>query len=160
MSGERPAAGVPVESIDIVAIVARMPHRYPDVLVDGILECEPGKRIRGLKNVAANEPYFQGHFPGYPVMPGVLILEALTQLSGGLAVASGIVEADGAPAVSFDGVDGCRFKRQVVPGDQLTLESEWQPQAGGRGCFAVRALVDGQLAAEAKLLVSLTTPAA
>jgi 3-hydroxyacyl-[acyl-carrier-protein] dehydratase len=141
--------------LDIDAIVGKMPHRYPSVLVDRLLECVPGESIRALKNVSISEPYFQGHFPGYPVMPGVLILEALTQLSGALAVASGIVGSDGGPALVFDGVDGCRFKRQVVPGDQLVLESRWQPQEGGKGRFAVRALVDGQLAAEAALLATM-----
>lgn len=143
-------------SLDIDAIVAKMPHRYPAVLVDRILECVAGRSIRALKNVSMNEPYFQGHFPGYPVMPGVLILEALTQLSGVLAVASGLATADGAPAVTFDGIDGCRFKRQVIPGDQLTLESQWQPGEGGKGRFVVRALVEGQVAAESALLVTLT----
>jgi 3-hydroxyacyl-[acyl-carrier-protein] dehydratase len=151
------AAGCRMSSpaLDVDAIVARMPHRYPAVLVDRILECVPGQSIRALKNVTMNEPYFQGHFPGYPVMPGVLILEALTQLSGVLAVASGLATAEGAPAVTFDGIHGCRFKRQVVPGDQLLLESDWQPGEGGKGRFAVRALVDGQLAAESALLVTL-----
>lgn len=143
--------------LDIEAVVAKMPHRYGAVMVDRVLEVVPGTSIRGVKNVTMNEPYFQGHFPGYPVMPGVLILEALTQLSGGLAVASGLVAADGAPAVDFTGVDACRFKRQVVPGDQLLLESTWEPGEVGRGRFAVKAFVDGQLAAEAMLLVA--TPA-
>jgi 3-hydroxyacyl-[acyl-carrier-protein] dehydratase len=140
--------------LDIEVIVAKMPDRYPGVLVDRVLGCEPGSTIRGLKNVTMNEPYFQGHFPGYPVMPGVLILEALAQLSGALAVASGLATADGAPDIAFVGVDRCRFKRQVVPGDQLTLESTWHPEGDGKGRFAVRALVDGQLAAEAALLVT------
>lgn len=143
-------------SLDLDAIVAKMPHRYPAVLIDRILDCVAGKSIRALKNVTMNEPYFQGHFPNYPVMPGVLILEALTQLSGVLAVASGLSAADGAPAVKFDGIDACRFKRQVLPGDQLTLESRWQPGEGGKGRFAVRALVEGQVAAESALLVTLT----
>jgi 3-hydroxyacyl-[acyl-carrier-protein] dehydratase len=142
------------DDLDIDAIVARMPHRYPMVLVDRVLEVEPGVSIRGLKNVTMNEPYFPGHFPGYPVMPGVLILEALTQISGGLAVASGMATPDGAPDVTFSGVEGCRFKRQVVPGDQLVLESRWEPGEGGRGRFAVKAFVDGQLATEAALLVT------
>ena len=139
-----------IDSLDIDAIVASMPHRYPGVLVDRLLECVPGERISGLKNVTMNEPFFQGHFPSYPVMPGVLILEALTQLAGVLAVASGIVDANGAPAVSFDGIDACRFKRQVMPGDQLLLECAWRR---GDDRFDVRALVDGQLAAEAQLSV-------
>jgi 3-hydroxyacyl-[acyl-carrier-protein] dehydratase len=141
--------------IDVAAVVAKMPHRYPDVLVDRVTECEPGRLIRGLKAVTINEPYFQGHFPGYPVMPGVLIIEALTQLSGALAVASGLADADGAPRVAFDGIERCRFKRQVVPGDRLTLESAWHPGDDGRGRFEVRALVEQELAAEATLLVTL-----
>ncbi|HEX4882604.1 MAG TPA: 3-hydroxyacyl-ACP dehydratase FabZ [Casimicrobiaceae bacterium] len=144
-----------MNQLDVETIVAKMPQRYPTVLIDRMLGCEPGRSIRALKNVTMNEPYFQGHFPGYPVMPGVLILEALTQLSGVLAVASGLATADGAPAVTFVGIDRCRFKRQVVPGDQLTLESQWAPQDGGKGRFEVRALVDGQLAAEAALLVTV-----
>ncbi|GIK86993.1 MAG: 3-hydroxyacyl-ACP dehydratase FabZ [Burkholderiales bacterium] len=146
--------------IDVGAVVAKMPHRYPMVLVDRVLECTPGRSMRAVKGVTISEPYFQGHFPGYPVMPGVLILEALTQLCGALAVASGLADADGAPALSFDGVDGCRFKRQVVPGDQLVLEVQWRqdPAAGDR--FDVRAFVDGQLAAEAELLASRTSRAA
>lgn len=138
---------------DVDAIVGKMPHRYPTVLIDRVLEVRPGATARALKNVTMNEPYFQGHFPGYPVMPGVLILEALTQLSGVLAVASGMATADGAPAVSFRGIDGCRFKRQVVPGDQLVLETQWQAGEGGAGRFLVRALVEDKLAAEAALLV-------
>ena len=141
---------------DIDDVVMKMPHRYPDILVDVVLECVPGERIRALKNVTMNEPFFQGHFPSYPVMPGVLILEALTQASGVLAVASGLVAADGSPRVRFTGIHACRFKRQVIPGDQLMLESNWLPGGEGKGTFAVRALVDGQLAAEAELIVDIS----
>jgi 3-hydroxyacyl-[acyl-carrier-protein] dehydratase len=141
--------------IDVASVVAKMPYRYPDVLVDRVTECEPGRLIRGLKAVTINEPYFQGHFPGYPVMPGVLILEALTQISGALAAASGLATTDGAPRVAFDGIETCRFKRQVVPGDLLMLESVWQPGPEGEGRFEVRAFVDGELAAEATLLASI-----
>lgn len=144
-------------SLDIDAIVARMPHRYPGVLVDRLVSCVPGERISALKNVTMNEPYFQGHFPSYPVMPGVLILEALTQLCGIFAVASGWCDAAGVPGLSFDGVDDCRFKRQVVPGDQLLLECTWQPADGDQGRFHARALVDKQIAADARLLVTRLT---
>ena len=154
MSTPSPVPG----GFDLAAIVAKMPNRYPQLLVDRVLECVPGERISAIKNVTMSEPYFQGHFPNYPVMPGVLILEALTQLSGALAVASGMATADGAPALAFDGVHACRFKRQVVPGDQLALESTWEPQPDGGGRFAVRALVDGQVAAESFLLVTLARP--
>ena len=140
---------------DVEKVVGLMLHRYPDLLVDRIDACEPGASIRGLKNVTMNEPYFQGHFPDYPVMPGVLILEALTQISGVLAVQSGMVDDEGGPALSFDGIDACRFKRQVVPGDQLVLDSRWRPGESGKGRFEVTATVDGQLAAEAALLVTL-----
>ena len=142
-------------TLDIEAIVEQMPYRYPSVLVDRILECIAGTSIRAIKNVTMNEPYFQGHFPGYPVMPGVLVLEALTQLSGVLAVASGIATPGGAPAISFDGIHACRFKRQIVPGDQLLLESTWHALDGGKGRFDVRALVEDQVAAESELLVTL-----
>lgn len=148
-------ARVDPATLDVDAIVARMPQRYPSVLVDRVLECIPGASIRGIKNVTVAEPYFQGHFPGYPVMPGVLVLEALTQLSGVLAVASGIATPEGAPAIVFDGIDGCRFKRQIVPGDQLVLHSTWQRIDAGKGRFDVRALVDDQLAAESALFVTI-----
>lgn len=149
------AKHIMTDTLDIDAIVAKMPHRYPATLVDRIFECIAGQSIHGLKNVTMNEPYFQGHFPGYPVMPGVLILEALTQLSGVLAVVSGMTTPDGAPAVSFYGIHACRFKRQVVPGDQLLLESRWVPGESGKGRFDVKALVDGQVAAQSELLVTL-----
>jgi 3-hydroxyacyl-[acyl-carrier-protein] dehydratase len=152
-----PAQSIDPATLDVDAIVDLMPHRYPSVLVDRVLECVPGVRIRGIKNVTMNEPYFQGHFPGYPVMPGVLVLEALTQLSGVLAVASGMKTAGGGPAMEFDGIHACRFKRQIVPGDQIMLESAWHALEGRKGRFDVRALVDDQLAAESSLLVTLAS---
>ena len=139
---------------DIGAVVALMPGRYPALLVDRIESIVAGEAV-GVKAVSASEPYFLGHFPGYPVMPGVLILEALTQLSGVLAVASGMATSEGAPAVAFEGVESCRFKRQVVPGDVLMLQSAWKPGEGRQGRFEVSARVDGQLAAEAVLLVTV-----
>ncbi len=127
-----------------------LPHRYPFLLVDRILELEPGKRVVGIKNVTANEPFFPGHFPGYPIMPGVLILEAMAQVGGFLLMRS--LKARGAEKVLyFTGIDGARFRRPVVPGDQIRFEVE---------CLRLRrqicrmkgvAVVDGKLAAEAEL---------
>jgi len=113
------------------------------------MEHEPGLRARALKNVTVNEPFFQGHFPGYPVMPGVLVIEALVQLSAVLAHDHGL-------ALDISGISGARFKRQVAPGDQLMLESRMDPVANGAGGFAVQATVDGEVAAEAQLLAVFT----
>jgi 3-hydroxyacyl-[acyl-carrier-protein] dehydratase len=131
--------------IDLAAILAPLPHRYPRLLVDRIMEHEPGLRARALKNVTVNEPFFQGHFPGYPVMPGVLVIEALVQLSALLARDHGL-------ALDISGIAGARFKRQVAPGDQLILESRMEPAAENAGTFVVQATVEGELAAEAHLL--------
>ena len=136
-------------AIDLVAILASLPHRYPRLLVDRVMEHEPGLRARALKNVTVNEPFFQGHFPGYPVMPGVLVIEALVQLSAVLAHDHGL-------ALDISGISGARFKRQVAPGDQLMLESRMDPVANGAGGFAVQATVDGEVAAEAQLLAVFT----
>lgn len=130
---------------DLEALLRTLPRRYPAMLVDRIDECVPGKSARGLKNVTVNEPYFQGHFPGYPVMPGVLVLEALVQLSILLAVTSG-EPAPGAIRM----IDAARFKRQVIPGDQLVLETTML----GEGKFDVRATVDGELATEATIVLA------
>jgi 3-hydroxyacyl-[acyl-carrier-protein] dehydratase len=109
--------------MDILEIMQVLPHRYPLLLVDRILEIELGKRIVGLKNVSINEPYFQGHFPGFPLMPGVYILEALAQVGGILMIKSLGLEI-GKYAVVFAGIDDARFKKPVYPGDQLILELE------------------------------------
>ena len=142
-------------AIDIVAIFKQLPHRYPFLLVDRILDCTPGKSIRGLKNVTINEPYFQGHFPGFPLMPGVLVIEALAQVSGILAHLSGDAKAGGRSLIYFAGIDNARFKRQVVPGDQLILEAEVVRVLRGIGKFRTRALVDGELACEAELIAAI-----
>jgi len=136
-------------AIDLAAILASLPHRYQRLLVDRMMEHEPGVRARALKNVTVNEPFFQGHFPGYPVMPGVLVIEALVQLSAVLAHDHGL-------ALDISGISGARFKRQVAPGDQLMLESRMDPVVDGAGRFAVQATVEGELAAEAQLLAVLT----
>lgn len=106
--------------MDIKEILRHLPHRYPFLMVDRILELEPGHRVVGLKNVTANEPYFAGHFPGHPVMPGVLILEAMAQVGGVLA---SLLPGAERKIAYFASVDRCRFRRPVVPGDQLITEA-------------------------------------
>jgi 3-hydroxyacyl-[acyl-carrier-protein] dehydratase len=138
--------------MDIHEILRHLPHRYPIILVDRVLELEPGKRIVALKNVSINEPVFMGHFPHYPVMPGVLIVEALAQAAAILSFASFDKHADRNSIYYFAGIDNARFKRPVGPGDQLRLEVTLLREMRGIGKFGARALVDGQVAAEADLL--------
>lgn len=133
-------------------IKAILPHRYPFLMVDRILELEAGKRAVGLKNVSANEEYFNGHFPGYPVMPGVLIVEALAQV-GAVAVLK--VEGNEGRLAFFAGIDNCRFKRQVVPGDQLKLEVELTKLRGSMGKGHAIATVDGEIACECDIIFAL-----
>jgi len=135
------------DAADFATTLAASPHRYSRVLVDRVLEHEPGKHLRALKNVTVNERCFQGHFPDYPVLPGVLVIEALIQVSTILARDHGL-------ALTLAGISGARFKRQVSPGDQLLLESRMHPIVDGKGGFAVQASVGGELAAEAELLAA------
>jgi len=144
-----------MQTLDIAEILKQLPHRYPFLLVDRILACDPGVSIRGLKNVTFNEPFFQGHFPGFPLMPGVLVIEALAQLSALLAYYSGEAKPCGKSLIYFAGIDGARFKRQVVPGDQLILEAEVIRIIRGIGKFRTRATVDGELACEAELIAAI-----
>ncbi|WP_404455786.1 3-hydroxyacyl-ACP dehydratase FabZ [Virgibacillus necropolis] len=138
--------------MDIQEIKETIPHRYPFLLVDKVIEIEEGKRVTGLKNVSINEPFFQGHFPDYPVMPGVLILEALAQV-GAIAVL-GIEENKG--KIGFlAGIDKCRFKRQVKPGDQLKLEVEIIRIKGPIGKGKAIATVDGEMACEAEIMFAI-----
>lgn len=138
--------------MDIHEILRHLPHRYPIILVDQVLEIEHGKRIVALKNVSINEPVFMGHFPHYPVMPGVLIIEALAQAAAILSFVTFDKRADSNSVYYFAGIDNARFKRPVGPGDQLWLEVELVREMRGIGKFGARALVDGQMAAEAELL--------
>jgi len=138
--------------IDTKGIMALLPHRYPFLLVDRIVALEKGKSISGLKNVTMNEPFFQGHFPGEPVMPGVLMLEGLAQTGGILAILSD-PEMLGR-LVYFAGVDKARFRRVVRPGDQLIYQLEMIKQKGKVTKMAGKAYVDGQLVTEAELMAS------
>ncbi|GIO26890.1 3-hydroxyacyl-ACP dehydratase FabZ [Ornithinibacillus bavariensis] len=138
--------------MDINEIKNIIPHRYPFLLVDKVLEMEEGRRVVGLKNVTMNEPFFQGHFPDYPVMPGVLIIEALAQV-GAIAV---LGKEENRGKIGFlAGVDKCRFKRQVKPGDQLKLEVEIIRVKGPIGKGKGIATVDGELACEAEITFAI-----
>ena len=141
--------------LDIHQILALLPHRYPILLVDRVLELEKGKRITALKNVSVNEPFFTGHFPHRPVMPGVLMLEAMAQAAALLAFDMLGVAPDDKTVYYFVGVDRARFKRPVEPGDQLILEVELDRMKAGIFKFKGRALVDGKLAAQAELLCTM-----
>jgi len=138
--------------IDIKGIMEILPHRYPFLLVDRIVELEVGKAITGIKNVTMNEPFFQGHFPAEPVMPGVLILEAMAQVGGILACLSD--QAMIGKLVYFAGVDKARFRRVVRPGDQVVMKLEMLKQKGKIIKMAGKAYVDDQLATEAELMAS------
>ena len=138
--------------LDIEQIKEIIPHRYPFLLVDRILEVEEGKSAVGIKNVSANEEFFNGHFPDYPVMPGVLIVEALAQVG---AVAMLKKEENRGRLAFFAGIDGCRFKKQVNPGDQLRLEVEIVRLRGPIGKGKAVATVDGEIACEAEITFAL-----
>ena len=138
--------------LDINQIMEILPHRPPFLLVDKITACEPGQWAEGIKNVTMNEPYFVGHFPGRPIMPGVLILEAMAQ-TGAVAILS-LPENRGKIAV-FGGVKNCRFKRQVVPGDVLELRCELTARRGPVGFGTAVAKVDGKVACQAELTFAI-----
>ncbi len=141
--------------MDIHRILKRLPHRYPFLLVDRVLEFEKNVRIKALKNVTMNEPYFGGHFPARPVMPGVLILEALAQSAALLSFESMDVEPGADMVVYFVGIDGARFKRPVEPGDQLVLEARIERARGGIYKYKTHASVAGEVAAEAELMCTM-----
>lgn len=143
------------EKIDIVEILKLLPHRYPFVMVDRILSLELGKEIVGLKNVTINEPFFQGHFPGRPVMPGVLILEGMAQVGGIMAYYSN-PSAVGSKLLFFAGIDKARFRKPVVPGDQLLFTLKLVKEKRSIMMMTASATVDGQLVAEAELMASFS----
>ena len=136
---------------DIRKIMELLPHRYPFILVDRIVEMVPDERIVGLKNVTINEPFFQGHFPGAPIMPGVLIIEAMAQ-AGGILVNASRSEEKRKELVYFMGIDKARFRKPVVPGDQLVLEIIWTKRRGDVSKMSAKATVDGTLVAEAEVM--------
>jgi len=142
-----------ISTLDIKEIVRLLPHRYPFLLIDRIVRFVPGEEIVALKNVTMNEPFFQGHFPDKPVMPGVLIIEALAQAGGILAAEIRGPEKQG-DIIYFMGMDAVRFRKPVVPGDQLMLEARVLKMRSRVAKMAGRALVDGQLVAEAELMAS------
>ena len=141
--------------VDVNAIQGLLPHRYPFLLVDRVIELEPGRSITAIKNVTVNEPYFQGHFPGHPVMPGVLIIEALAQASGLLVQLSGDTpEPTRGSRMLFYlvKVDKARFNRIVVPGDQLQLKVTLKRMLRGMGLFEAEAMVEGTIAASCEIM--------
>ena len=141
--------------LDIHRILKLLPHRYPILLVDRVIEFEKDKRIKALKNVTINEPYFMGHFPHRPVMPGVLMLEALAQAAALLSFQSMGELPDENTVVYFVGIDGARFKRVVEPGDQLILDVSLERAKAGIYKYKTRASVNGETAAEAELMCTM-----
>ena len=138
--------------MDINEIKNLLPHRYPFLLVDRVLEFNPGESLVGIKNVSVNEPFFQGHFPEKPVMPGVLIIESLAQATGLLAFSTGNKGAERETLYYLVGIDNARFKQPVIPGDQLRLEVTVTKQKRGIWVFDTKATVDGKVAATAVIM--------
>ena len=143
--------------MDIHQILKRLPHRYPFLLVDRVLEIEKGKRIKALKNVTINEPFFMGHFPHHPVMPGVLMLEAMAQAAALLAFDALDVMPDEKSVYYFAGIDGARFKRPVEPGDQLIMDVTLNRMKAGIFKFTGVTRVDDKIACEADLTCAMRT---
>jgi len=141
------------ENIDIVEILRLLPHRYPFIMVDKILSVVPEKSVIGIKNVTINEPFFQGHFPGRPVMPGVLILEGMAQ-TGGIMAYYSIPETIGNKILYFAGIDKARFRKPVIPGDQIIFKLDVVKSKRGILVMNAEARVDEKLVAEAELMAS------
>jgi len=141
--------------MDIYQVLKLLPQRYPVLMIDKVKECEPGKRIVAIKNVSANEPHFQGHFPGRPIMPGVLILEAMAQAAGVLVFSAMDQPQMEHSLYYYVGIDNARFKKPVVPGDQLELDVTIERTLRGIGKFTCLARVAGTVVAEATILCSI-----
>jgi 3-hydroxyacyl-[acyl-carrier-protein] dehydratase len=141
--------------LNIQEILEYLPHRYPFLLIDRVIECELGKRIRAVKNVSVNEPYFNGHFPYYKVMPGVLVVEAMAQAAAILSFRTMGIKPDDKSVYYFAGIDRARFKKPVMPGDQLVLEVSIERSVRSVAKYAGKAYVGEVLVAEAKLLCTL-----
>ncbi len=141
-------------AMDIQEVMRRLPHRYPFLLVDRVLECESGKAIRALKNVTINEPCFPGHFPNRPVFPGVMILEALAQTAGILAFVTAGVYPEEKRELYFVGIDKARFRKPVMPGDQLILKANLERSLRGIWKFSTIAEVDGAEVTSAEMMVA------
>ncbi len=141
--------------MDVHEVLAHLPQRFPFLMVDRVLECEPGKRIVALKNVSVNEPFFPGHFPHRPVMPGVLILEAMAQAAGILVFKTMNAVPDESSVYYYAGIDNARFKKPVVPGDQLVVEVTITASKRGIWKFGCSASVDGAVVAEADILCTV-----
>ena len=141
-------------SLDIHQILEHLPHRFPMLLVDRVLEVEAGKRIKALKNVTINEPFFPGHYPHSPVMPGVLVIESMAQTAAILTFITQNVKPDPQSVYYFVGIDGARFKKPVMPGDQMIIDVELTRSMRGMWKYAARVTVDGALCAEAELMTS------
>jgi 3-hydroxyacyl-[acyl-carrier-protein] dehydratase len=148
-----------MSAMDIHQIIEHLPHRYPFLLVDRVLEVVPGERITALKNVSMNEPFFPGHYPHHPVMPGVLVIEALAQTAAILSFKTMGSKPNDNSVYYFVGIDGARFKRPVTPGDQLILEVSIITTKRSIWKYAATAKVDGQIAAEAELMCTLRSSA-
>lgn len=141
-----------MSEMDVQQVLKYLPQRYPLLMIDRVLECEPGKRILALKNVSSNEPHFTGHFPGRPIMPGVLILEAMAQAAGILVFRTRGDEPDANTVYYYAGIDDARFKKPVVPGDRLEVEVTLLARKRTIWKFACVARVDGAVVAEAVIL--------
>lgn len=144
-----------MSTMDIHEILQYLPHRYPFLLVDRVLSCEPGKNIVALKNVTINEPFFMGHFPHHPVMPGVLIIEALAQAAAILSFKTTNSKTDDNSVYYFVGIDEARFKKPVSAGDQLILKVAIERQVRGIWKYSAQAEVEGQIVSEAKLMCTV-----